>query len=317
MKLARFASTLKRSFPITTRYSRTLPSNTIIKFVPQQEAWIVERFGKFNRILDPGLSFLIPLVEKVTYVKTLKEVAVEIPSQSAITQDNVTISLDGVLYYRIVDPYRASYGVEDADFSIAQLAQTTMRSEIGQLTLDRTLAERAQLNINIVNAINEAANAWGIRCLRYEIRDIQPPEQVVKAMHSQVSAERQKRAQILDSEGTRQSAINVAEGEKQSKILASEGLCQEQINKATGEYEAVVLRAKATAQMITLVAESMGKDPNNQAVQLIVAEQYLKAFEKLAKEGTTLMLPSNPADPSGMIAQAMKIYSSISQSNKK
>ena len=188
-----------------------MPSNTLIKFVPQQEAWIVERFGKFNRILEPGLAILFPFVEKIKYVKTLKEVAVEIPSQSAITQDNVTISLDGVLYYKITDPYKASYGVEDADFSVAQLAQTTMRSEIGQLTLDRTLAERAQLNVNIVNAINEAATAWGIRCMRYEIRDIQPPEQVVKAMHSQVSAERQKRAQILESEGSRQSAINVAE----------------------------------------------------------------------------------------------------------
>lgn len=290
-----------------------MPSNTVVKFVPQQEAWIVERFGKFNRILEPGLAFLVPFVEKVKYVKTLKEVAVEIPSQSAITQDNVTISLDGVLYYRIVDPYKASYGIEDADFSVAQLAQTTMRSEIGQLTLDRTLAERAQLNINIVHAINEAATAWGIRCMRYEIRDIQPPEQVVKAMHSQVSAERQKRAQILESEGARQSAINVAEGEKQSRILSSEGVCQEQINRASGEYEAILLKAKATAQTIGFVAEAVQKDPGNQAVGLIVAERYLKAFEQLAKEGTTLMLPANTADPSGMIAQAMKIYSSLSK----
>ena len=191
-----------------------------------------------------------------------------------------------------------------------------MRSEIGQLTLDRTLAERAQLNVNIVNAINEAATAWGIRCMRYEIRDIQPPEQVVKAMHSQVSAERQKRAQILESEGSRQSAINVAEGEKQSRILSSEGVCQEQINKATGEYEAILLKAKATAQTIGLVAEAMGSDPQNQAVGLIVAEQYLKAFEKLAKEGTTLLLPANTSDPSGMIAQAMKIYSTVAKSAK-
>jgi regulator of protease activity HflC (stomatin/prohibitin superfamily) len=290
-----------------------LPSNTIVKFVPQQEAWVVERFGKFNRVLDPGLAFLVPVIDKIKYVKTLKEVAVEIPSQSAITQDNVTISLDGVLYYRITDPYKASYGVEDADFSVAQLAQTTMRSEIGQLTLDRTLAERSQLNVNIVRAINEAATAWGILCMRYEIRDIQPPEQVVKAMHSQVSAERQKRAQILDSEGSRQAAINVAEGEKQSKILSSEGFCQEQINRATGEYEAVLLRAKASAETIRIIGEAIGSGTGAQAVSMIVAEKYLEAFSKLAKESTTLMLPAGVAEPSAMVAQAMKIYTSINK----
>lgn len=221
--------------------SYSLPVNTIIKFVPQQQAWVVERFGKFNRILEPGLAILMPFIDQIKYVKTLKEVAVEIPTQSAITQgkhtyiqhtlvysmllhtvctcrlvgmhaytlydytlnvDNVTITIDGVLYYRIFDPYKASYGIEDADFSISQLAQTTMRSEIGQMTLDKTLAERALLNLNITRAINEAAEAWGIKCLRYEIRDIHPPDSVVKAMHSQVSAERQKRALILESEGT-------------------------------------------------------------------------------------------------------------------
>ncbi|KAG0010771.1 Stomatin-like protein 2, mitochondrial, partial [Podila clonocystis] len=179
---------------------RSLPINTIIKFVPQQESWIVERMGRFHRALEPGLQILMPFLDRVRYVKSLKEVAIEIPSQSAITQDNVTLDLDGVLYFRVVDPYKASYGVEDAEFSVAQLAQTTMRAEIGQMTLDRTLAERAHLNANIVEAINSAAADWGIKCLRYEIRDIHPPAKVVESMHQQVSAERTKRAQILDSE---------------------------------------------------------------------------------------------------------------------
>lgn len=290
---------------------RPLPANTIIKFVPQQQAWIVERFGKFSRLLEPGLAILMPVVDQIKYVKTLKEVAVEIPTQSAITQDNVTIAMDGVLYYRVVDPYKASYGVEDSDFAVTQLAQTTMRSEIGKLTLDKTLAERDQLNVNIVQAINDAAVAWGIKCLRYEIRDIQPPESVVKAMHSQVSAERQKRAQILESEGTRQAAINVAEGEKQSKILASEAARQEKINAASGEAEAILLKSRAEAASIQVVSQAIAAD-GEPAVGMIVAQKYIQAFEKLAKEGNTLLLPANVADPAGIITQAMSIYKTIS-----
>ncbi|CAO3641889.1 unnamed protein product [Mucor hiemalis] len=179
----------------------TLPYNTVVKFVPQQEAWIVERMGRFDRVLQPGLNVLVPILDSIRYVKTLKEVAVSVPSQTAITHDNVTLELDGVLYFKVVDPFKASYGVEDAVFAITQLAQTTMRAEIGQLTLDRTLAERAYLNKNIVNAINSAALEWGIQCLRYEIRDVHPPLKIVEAMHQQVSAERTKRAQILESEG--------------------------------------------------------------------------------------------------------------------
>jgi regulator of protease activity HflC (stomatin/prohibitin superfamily) len=290
---------------------RPLPANTIIKFVPQQQAWIVERFGKFNRLLEPGLAILMPVVDQIKYVKTLKEVAVEIPTQSAITQDNVTIAMDGVLYYRVVDPYKASYGVEDSDFAVTQLAQTTMRSELGKLTLDKTLAERDQLNVNIVQAINDAAVAWGIKCLRYEIRDIQPPESVVKAMHSQVSAERQKRAQILESEGTRQAAINVAEGEKQSQILASEAARQEKINAASGEAEAILLKAKAEAASIQVVSQAIAAD-GERAVGMIVAQKYIQAFEKLAKEGNTLLLPANVSDPAGIITQAMSIYKTVS-----
>eukprot|EP00158_Paraphelidium_tribonemae_P000325 Partr_v1_DN21397_c0_g1_i1_m5036 putative stomatin-like protein len=171
--------------------AHNLPANTIVKFVPQQEAWIVERFGKFHRVLEPGLNFLWPIVEEIRYVKGLKEVAIQVPSQTAITEDNVTLSIDGVLYYRVRDPYKAAYGVQDHEFAISQLAQTTMRAEIGRLTLDRTLAERTRLNTNIVDSINHAAEEWGIQCLRYEIRDIHPPAEVVEAMHSQVSAERQ------------------------------------------------------------------------------------------------------------------------------
>lgn len=290
------------------RPRQELPMNTIIKFVPQQQAWVVERFGKFHRVLEPGLTILIPFIDSIRYVKTLKEVAVNIPSQSAITQDNVTITLDGVLYYRIFDPYKASYGIEDADYSISQLAQTTMRSEIGQMSLDKTLAERSQLNHNITMAINEAAADWGITCLRYEIRDIHPPESVVKAMHSQVSAERQKRAQILESEGKRQAEINIAEGQRQAQILSSEAVMTEQINKATGEAEAILLRAKATAasiEKVTRVLQEQGQ-VSSQAISLMLAEKYIGAFGELAKSSTTLMLPGGSnlsSDPSQFIAQ--------------
>lgn len=304
---------------------RSLPLNTIIKFVPQQQAWVVERFGKFHRILEPGLALLLPFIDQIRYVKTLKEVAVEIPTQSAITQDNVTITIDGVLYYRIFEPYKASYGIEDADFSISQLAQTTMRSEIGQMSLDKTLAERAQLNHNITRAINEAAAAWGIECLRYEIRDIHPPDSVVKAMHSQVSAERQKRALILESEGQRQSAINVAEGHKQAQILASEAKKMEQINLAAGDAEAILLKAKATATGVERVAAALEeKSRGSQAVSVFLAEKYIDAFSHLAKTSTTLLLPSGStsgsssgpsltSDPASFVAQAMSIYNVINK----
>ncbi|KAJ3049155.1 hypothetical protein HK097_009820 [Rhizophlyctis rosea] len=296
---------------------KTLPANTIVKFVPQQEAWIVERMGKFSRILEPGLAILIPVLDRIRYVKSLKEVAVEIPSQSAITQDNVTLDLDGVLYYRVIDPYKASYGVEDAEFAIAQLAQTTMRAEIGQMTLDRTLAERTQLNFNIVNAINHAAAEWGIKCLRYEIRDIHPPENVVAAMHQQVSAERRKRAEILESEGARQSAINVAEGKKQSAILESEAVKAQQINHAlgkdTGEAEAITLRAQATAQSIEQISKAIQEQgqTGQDAISLSVAEKYIDAFAGIAKQSTTVVVPSDVNDVPGMVTKMLTVYNSV------
>ena len=303
--------------PPNTYFQRSsLPANTVVKFVPQQTAWIVERMGRFNRILQPGLAILVPLIDRIAYVKSLKENAMEIPSQSAITADNVTLELDGVLYTRVFDPFKASYGVEDADYAISQLAQTTMRSEIGQLTLDHVLKERAALNTNITQAINEAAADWGVRCLRYEIRDIHAPGPVVEAMHRQVTAERSKRAEILDSEGQRQSAINIAEGRKQSVILASEAVKAEQINSASGEAEAILLKARATANGIDAVARSIaeGKQSAQGAVSLSVAEKYVEAFGKLAKEGTSVVVPGNVGDIGGMIATAMSVYGNVNKS---
>ncbi|KAM0426709.1 hypothetical protein ACHAPT_008025 [Fusarium lateritium] len=290
-----------------------LPANTIVRFVPQQTAWIVERMGKFNRILDPGLAILVPFIDRIAYVKSLKEVAIEIPSQSAITADNVTLELDGVLFTRVFDAYKASYGVEDAEYAISQLAQTTMRSEIGQLTLDHVLKERAALNTNITAAINDAAEAWGVTCLRYEIRDIHAPAAVVEAMHRQVTAERSKRAEILDSEGQRQSAINIAEGKKQSVILASEALRAERINEADGEAEAIRLKARATAQGIDAVAQSIlkGDTGAQAAVSLRVAEKYVDAFGKLARESTAVVVPGNVGDISGMIATGLSVYGKV------
>ncbi|CAG8477811.1 11311_t:CDS:2 [Diversispora eburnea] len=278
-----------------------LPRNTVSNTY-KQEAWIVERFGKFDRLLEPGLAFVIPFLERIRYVKGLKEICLNIPAQSAITQDNVTLELDGVLYIKVIDPYKASYGVEDAEYAVAQLAQTTMRAEIGQMTLDRTLAERAHLNANIVDSINSAADAWGIRCLRYEIRDIHPPSKVVESMHSQVSAERSKRASILESEGARQAAINVAEGTKQSVILASEAEMSEQINKASAK--AILLRAEATSEGIRRIASAIKESPRGtDAVALTVAEKYVEAFGQLAKQGNTIIVPANSNDAGSMIAQ--------------
>ncbi|KAF2272545.1 uncharacterized protein EI97DRAFT_436789 [Westerdykella ornata] len=298
---------------------KRLPANTIIRFVPQQTAWIVERMGRFNRILEPGLAILIPFIDRIAYVKSLKEAAIEIPSQSAITADNVTLELDGVLYTRVFDAYKASYGVEDADYAISQLAQTTMRSEIGQLSLDHVLKERANLNANITAAINEAAQDWGVTCLRYEIRDIHAPEPVVEAMHRQVTAERSKRAEILESEGQRQSAINIAEGKKQSVILASEALKAEQINMASGEAEAILLKAQATAAGIDAVARAIaqGKESAQGAISLSVAEKYVDAFAKLAKEGTSVVVPGNVGDIGGMIASAMAVYGKVNEAQAK
>ncbi|XP_071375458.1 stomatin-like protein 2, mitochondrial isoform X2 [Centroberyx affinis] len=218
--------------PAQQRWASSLPMNTVVLFVPQQEAWVVERMGRFHRILEPGLNFLIPILDRIRYVQSLKEIVIDVPEQSAVSLDNVTLQIDGVLYLRILDPFKASYGVEDPEYAVTQLAQTTMRSELGKLTLDKVFRERESLNSNIVHSINQASDDWGIRCLRYEIKDIHVPPRVKESMQMQVEAERKKRATVLESEGTRESAINVAEGHKQAQILASEGQKEEQINRA-------------------------------------------------------------------------------------
>lgn len=295
----------------TTRRSRSLPLNTIVKFVPQQECWIVERFGKYSRTLTPGLNFLMPFIESIRYVQSLKEITIEIPSQSAITNDNVTLHLDGVLYLKVVDPYKASYGIEDAEYAMTQLAQTTMRSEIGKMQLDQTFKERDLLNHAIVSAMNEACAHWGILCMRYEIRDMNLPEEIGKAMQMQASAERRKRAQILESEGQRQSQVNIAEGKKQAAVLESEAQMTSKINLARGDAEAIKARAVATAENITIIANAIRQSGGVDAVAMSVAEKYVEAFSKIAKEGTTILLPSNPADPSSMITQALSIFKRI------
>ncbi|TDJ61161.1 MAG: paraslipin [Nitrospina sp.] len=289
-----------------------------IKMVPQQSAWIVERMGKFNQTLTAGLHFIIPYVDKVAYKHSLKEEAVDIPSQSAITRDNVTLVIDGILYLKITDPKQASYGVQNPRYAVTQLAQTTMRSELGKMTLDKTFEERESLNINIVRAINEASTVWGIQCLRYEIKDITPPDNVRQAMELQVAAERQKRAEILDSEGKRQAQINIAEGGKRDVVLQSEAALTDQINRAKGEAEAILAVAGATAEGIRLVAASIDDAGGEKAVALRLAEQYIDAFGKLAQETNTILLPANTGDVGSMVAQALAVFSKIqSQTSQK
>lgn len=299
--------------PAQQRWASSLPMNTLVLFVPQQEAWVVERMGRFHRILEPGLNFLIPVLDRIRYVQSLKEIVIDVPEQSAVSLDNVTLQIDGVLYLRILDPFKASYGVEDPEYAVTQLAQTTMRSELGKLTLDKVFRERESLNSNIVHSINQASDEWGIRCLRYEIKDIHVPPRVKESMQMQVEAERKKRATVLESEGTREAAINVAEGCKQAQILASEGEKAEQINRATGEAQAILAKAEAKSKAIRVLSEALSQQNGDAAASLSVAEQYVSAFSKLAKESNTVLLPTSTGDVSGMVTQAMTIYSTLAK----
>ncbi|MFZ4540694.1 MAG: SPFH domain-containing protein [Rickettsiales bacterium] len=284
-----------------------------IKIVPQQQAWVVQRFGSFMMILEPGLNLLNPLTQKVAYRHSLKEFAHEVQEQPAITRDNVTMMMDVVLYLKIVDAKQASYGVNDPIYAVSQLAQTTMRSEIGKLSLDQCFEEREQLNANIVTAINHAAQSWGIQCMRYEIKNITPPSTVLKAMELQVAAERQKRAEILQSEGLRQSKINMAEGHKQEVVLNSEASLTDQVNRAKGEAEAILAVSAATAKGIELIAAAISREGGEDAIALRVAEQYVGAFDKLARTSTTMLLPANANDTGAMVAQAMSVFDTIRQ----
>ena len=299
-----------------------------VKIVPQQEVWIVEKLGKFDRKLEAGLHLLVPYIERVSYQRSLKEDIIEITKQTAITKDNVTLRIDGFVYVRVVDAVSSCYGAHDPYVAVAQLAQTTMRSEIGKMTLDRTFEERESMNANIVESINEAAGSWGIQCMRYEIKDIHPPETVLQAMELQVAAERQKRAEVLESEGRRQSAINKSEGEKQSQInnaegkkqqaiLESEGNMTEQVNHAKGESESIRLVAEATANSIDTIAKSIQNNGGERAVSLRVAEQYVAAFKEIAQKGNTVIIPANANDAGSIITQAMSIYNSIDKNTKK
>jgi len=271
--------------------------------------------GKYHTIFEPGLNILIPFIDKVKYIQSLKEIAIDIPQQSAITVDNVTLQIDGVLYLKVVNPYKASYGVEDAEFAITQLAQTTMRSEIGKIPLDTVFRERESLNTNIVQQINIAADSWGIDCKRYEIRDITVPGRVKEAMQMQVEAERKKRAAILESEGIRESEINVAQGKKEAAILASEGLMAEKINIAKGHAESIELTAQARAVGLQRVSDALMASNGNNAASFAVAEQYVAAFSNLAKTGNTILLPSSTGDVASMVTQAMGVFNTLSRSS--
>jgi len=280
---------------------------TGVRIVPQQSAYVVERLGKFHVALHAGVTYIIPFIDRVAYKHTLKEQTIDIPEQVCITRDNVQVGVDGVVFIQVFDPQMASYGISNYLFSITQLAQTTMRSEVGKIDLDKTFEERSTINSSIVTAINDASRTWGVKILRYEIKNIVPPKTVLMAMEKQMQAEREKRAIILQSEGAKQSAVNVAEGQKQKVVLESEAVRQKQINEATGQAEAIRAVANATADGVKAVASAVRSEGGMEAIQLRVAEKLVEQFGHLAKQGTTLILPANFGDISSLIATALTV----------
>jgi regulator of protease activity HflC (stomatin/prohibitin superfamily) len=281
--------------------------------VPQQSAYVVERLGRYSGTLDAGFHVLVPFFDVIRYKHSLKEAAVDIPAQVCITRDNVQVQVDGVLYLKVLNPERASYGISDYNFAISQLAQTTLRSEVGKIELDRSFEERTNINTAVVTELDKATEPWGVKVLRYEIKNITPPADVLAAMEKQMRAEREKRAVILTSEGTRDAAINTAEGAKQEVIKASEARKQQQINEAEGQAAAIMAVATATAEGLRRVAEAITVNGGHEAMQLRVAEQYVAQFGELAKKTTTLVLPANTADVGSMIALATQVIQAPKQ----
>src|SRR6187402_1445233 len=276
--------------------------------VPQQSAFIVERLGRYSGTLDAGFHILVPFVDVIRYRHSLKEMALDIPAQICITRDNVQVQVDGVLYLKVLNPERTSYGITDYMFAISQLAQTTLRSEVGKIDLDRTFEERTNINISVVAELDKATEPWGVKVLRYEVKSITPPADILAAMEKQMRAEREKRAVILTSEGQRDAAINTAEGEKQQVIKASEARRQQQINEAEGQASAILAVATATGEGIRKVADAIRQPGGMEATQLRVAENYIIQFGELAKKTNTMILPANVADTASMVATAMRVF---------
>lgn len=281
-----------------------------INVIPQQTAWVIERLGKFHKVLNPGLNFIIPFIDKVAYKHSLKEIPLDTPSQVCITRDNTQLSVDGILYFQVTDPKLASYGTSNYIIAVTQLAQTTLRSVIGKMVLDETFEERDLINNQVVSAIDEAALNWGVKVLRYEIKDLTPPAVILQAMQRQITAEREKRAVISESEGKKQEQINLATGAREAAIAKSEGEKQSEINVAEGKAQATIAIANATAKAISLIAKASEEQGGNTAINLKVAEQYIDAFSNLAKTNNTLIVPSNLSDISGMVGSVMKIVQS-------
>ena len=286
-----------------------------IKVVPQQNAWVVERLGKFHAVLTPGLNIIIPFIDRVAYKHSLKEVPLDTPSQVCITKDNTQLTVDGVLFFQVTDPQRASYGTSNYIIAITQLAQTTLRSVVGRMELDKTFEERDLINKSVVTAIDEAALNWGVKVLRYEIKDLTPPAVILQAMQQQITAEREKRAVVAASEGRKLEQINLATGAKEAAIAQSEGEKQAEINKAQGQAAATLAIAQATAEALRMVAEATNAPGGMNAVNLQVAEKYVEAFSKLAKEGNTLVVPANLGDLSTLITSAMTMVKGTGAAN--